>query len=207
MSLVIIAVTAAVAASLGFLASRRRDGAAEALNKASPRASKGAKPQKAAPPPDPLAGLNLALGDVVSAEGEERWLAGVIVARERATSAAVFIAPEGLAHRAVVAFPAPQKGIFWLAPVEVASTAEPPATLEIEGTAMHRRGRLPVTFERLGQGTPNVGASGILATYEAGGREVAILITSEGKSLAWSGRKLDEEEFDRMGRVFEEAPT
>src|SRR5690242_9076478 len=98
MSLVVIAVTAAVAASLGYLATRRRErGAAE-----SPPSLGKKKPKAPELPPDPLAGLGLALGDVVQAEGEERWLAGAILAKESKTAAAVFIAPEGLAHRAVV---------------------------------------------------------------------------------------------------------
>jgi len=203
MSLVIIAVTAAVAASLGYFASRRREG--EGAAKPSVKAKN--KPVRAElPPADPLAGLGLALGDVVSAEGEERWLAGAILARETKPAAVVFIAPEGLELRAVVVFPA-ERSILWLAPVEVVSPAEPPATLEIEGLAMRRKGRLPVSFERLGQGAPMLGATGIFATYEAGGREVALVLTSEGKSLAWFGRRLEEGEFDRMGRVFEDGSS
>jgi hypothetical protein len=204
MSLVAIAVTAAVAASLGYLASRRREAAREggdapdevkALeDKKKPRAL------KAPAPVDPLAGLVLSLGDVVSAEGDERWLAGAIVAREQALAAVIFVAPEGLAHHAVALFPAPTRGLLWLSPASVDTPHEPPGTLEIRGMAMQRKSRLPVTFERIGQGTPAVGASGILATYEAGGREVALVVTSEGKTLAWAGRRLDEGEYDRMGR-------
>jgi hypothetical protein len=85
--------------------------------------------------------------------------------------------------------------------VEVISPAEPPATLEIGGAAMTRKRRLPVAFERLGQGAPNVGATGIFATYETGSREVAVVITSEGKTFAWSGRRLEVDEYDNMGRA------
>ncbi len=203
MSLVALAVTAAVAASLGYLASRRREASGEARTDAGKAIEGRKKPKtlKAPAPVDPLAGLALSLGDVVSAEGEERWLAGAIVARDRAFAAAIFVAPEGLAHLVVALFPAPARGIAWLAPVEVDSPVEPPGTLEIRGMAMQRRSRLPVTFERLGQGAPAVGATGILATYEAGGREIALVVTSEGKTFAWSGRRLDEGEYDRMGRV------
>lgn len=205
MSLTLIAITAAVAASLGYLASRKRggDGAPpEEPKKPPPMTNKKGKTEPKVS--DPLASLGLSLGDVVSAEGEERWLAGAILARDTNIVAAVFIAPEGLAHRAVVAFPLPDRRIQWLAPADVDSPAEPPATLEIGGMVMRRRARLPVNLDRLGQGAPNVGASGVFSVYEAGGREAAVVITSEGKSFAWFGRHLDEGEYDRMGRAFDD---
>ncbi|UQA59403.1 hypothetical protein [Polyangium aurulentum] len=205
MSLIVIAVTAAVAASIGYLASRRRTPleGVEAPEKLTGGKEKEA-PKALKPARDPLAGLTLALGDVVSAEGEERWLAGALVVRDRGeTMAAVMMAPEGLTLQAVVAFPPPERRILWLSPVEVVSPPEPPATLEIAGAAMTRKSRLPVAFERLGQGAPGVGATGIFATYETGGREVAVVITSEGKTFAWVGRRLEVDEYDNMGRAGE----
>jgi hypothetical protein len=203
----VIAVTAAVAASLGYIASRRKEPSEAQVVPVKPPAKNVKESPKTAPKPasDPLLELGLALGEVVSAEGEERWLTGVIVARDRGqTAAAVFIAPEGIEHRAVFAFPPPERAIFWLAPVEVTSSPEPPATLEIGGMVMRRKRRLPVSFERLGQGAPRMGSEGIFAMYETGGREVAAVITSEGQVFAWSGRRLEEGEFDRMGRVHED---
>lgn len=203
MSLVAIAITAAVAASLGYLASRRRARESEAPDEGKALDDKKKPPRalKAPAPADPLAGLMLALGDVVSAEGDERWLSGAIVAREQALAAVIFVAPEGLAHHVVALFPEDARRVLWLSPASVDTPPEPPGTLEIRGMAMQRRSRLPVFFERLGQGAPMLGASGILATYEAGGREVALVVTSEGKTLAWAGRRLDEGEYDRMGRA------
>jgi len=201
MSLFLIAVTAAVAASLGFLASRRRGPSDETGETRASKLGGGAKPKRLPAPADPLEGLGLALGDVVSAEGDERWLAGAIVARDTALAAVLFVSPEGLSHRVVGLVPAHARSIAWLEPVTVESPAEPPGVLEIGGMAMQRKSRLPVTFERMGQGTPLVGAAGMLAVYEAGGREVALVVTSEGKTLAWSGRRLEEGEYDRMGRV------
>ena len=205
MSLLLIAITATVGASIGYLASRRRDAAKPPQNKELPMKSTSAKGKKpsgtetSAASANPLLSFGLGLGDVVSAEGEERWLAGAIVARDTKVVAAVYIAPEGLGHRAVVVFPKPEQTIQWLAPTEIASPQEPPATLEIGGITMHRRARLPVYLDRLGQGTPSVGPSGVFAMYEAGGREAAVVITSEGKCLAWFGRRLEEGEYDRMG--------
>jgi hypothetical protein len=152
-------------------------------------------------------GLPLALGDVVVAEGEERWLAGGLLAREGdRVVAALFLAPEGSRTKAVVAFARPRRDILWLAPARVDSPAEPPASCEIDGSPMTRRGRLPVSLSRHGQGMPALGEAGILAEYEGGADEVAVLVTSEGKALAWSGRRLAPGDYDRLGSGGEEEP-
>lgn len=145
-------------------------------------------------------GLPLALGDVVVAEGEERWLAGGIVAKEgERVVAAVLFAPEGSRTKVVVAFARPRRDILWLAPAEVDAPSEPPASCLIAGSAMTRRSRLPVAISRHGQGVPNLGEVGILAEYEGGADEVALLVTSEGRAFGWSGRRLVEGDYDRLG--------
>lgn len=145
-------------------------------------------------------GLPLCLGDVVVAEGEERWLAGGVIAREGdRVVAAVFFAPEGARTKAVVAFARPRNDILWLSPTSVDSPSEPPASCEINGVAMTRRGRLPVVLSRRGQGVPVMGEAGVLAEYEGGADEVAVLLTSEGRAHAWSGRRLVEGDYDRLG--------
>jgi hypothetical protein len=197
-SLILIAtITAAVAASAGYLAARRRTQAAQG-ERADP-------PEKREPAPDPLAALPLRVGDVVQSGREERWLAGAIVARERGeVIAAVFLAPEGAAQGAIAAFAAPREDIFWMAPSEVESPNEPPAALEIGGIPMQRRGRVPVALERLGQGAPRLGEEGMLATYDAGEGSVAVVLRSEGCTYAWSGRRLEAGEYDRLGHGGEE---
>ncbi|MCC6553329.1 MAG: hypothetical protein IT372_09960 [Polyangiaceae bacterium] len=197
--LVIAAMTAAVAASVGYLASRRRGGEEEAA-RGGEAARKHEPVKKQEPARSPFEGLPLKLGDVVSAGGEERWLAGAIVARERDEVVAVlFLAPEGAALGAVAVFAPPRKDIYWMAPAEVESPAEPPATLEIGGAAMRRRGRLPVALERLGQGAPRVGEEGVVASYEGGPSEVAMVLGSEGKVYAWAGRRIEDGEYERLG--------
>jgi hypothetical protein len=225
----IMAVTAAVAATMGYMAARRRgedgDDDEEELNEAPPKDSPklgakkaepklgakkaepkpGAKkaepkPRKAADPKSAFEGMPLMLGDVVSAEHEERWLAGALVAREEErVVAALFLAPEGNKHVAVAAFVPPRREIFWMDPAELTSPEEPPATIELGGVTMRRKGRLPVSIERLGQGAPQVSEEAIWAAYEGGGRDVAVVIVSEGRAYAWMGRRLDEEEYDRLG--------
>lgn len=142
----------------------------------------------------------LALGDVVLAEGEERWLAGAIVAREGdKVVAAVFFAPEGAKIKVVAAFARPRRDVGWLSPARVDSPSEPPASIEIDGSPMTRRGRLPVTLASHGQGVPKIGDTGILAEYEGGADDVALLLTTNGQALAWRGRKLEEGAYDRLG--------
>ncbi len=209
----LLAVTAAVAASMGYLAARRHgtedDGPPDSRDEDRLKKSGQADeaPEKPAPKPaqkpaavsPPFATLPLTLGDVVSAGPDERWLAGAVVARENGrVIGAVFLAPEGAVHVAVAVFAAPRKDIWWMSPAEIASPDEPPATLEIDGVAMARKGRLPVTLERLGQGAPPVGDEGIWAAYDRG-REVALVITSQRRAYAWSGRRLEEDEYDRLG--------
>ncbi len=211
MSLILLAtITAAVAASAGYLAARRRP-----PEEAEGRESEAPEPE---PAPDPFAALPFRLGDVVQAAREERWLAGAILAREPRepreprdprdprdprerdeVRVALFIAPEGAAQGVVAAFAPPRQDIYWMEPAAAESPAEPPATLEIGGAPMQRRGRVPVALERLGQGAPRVGAEGLLAMYEGGAGTVAILLSSEGQTYAWSGRRFEAGEYERLG--------
>ena len=206
----LLAVTAAVAASMGYLAARKQSDEGELPPPPDPggkgkRDEQDDKPiEKPAPRPkkpagSPFATLPLALGDVVSSGTEERWLAGAVVAREGdRVIGALFLAPEGMVQKSVAVFAPPRKDIWWMSPAEIASPAEPPATLEIRGVVMQRKGRLPVSLERLGQGCPQVGDEGTWAVYDRG-REVALVLASEGKAYAWSGARLEEEEYDRLG--------
>ncbi len=207
----LLAVTAAVAASMGYLAARKHgtdDGIPPGdeedekdRKKEEDEKQKEAAPRPVKKPPvsPPFASLPLTLGDVVSSGPDERWLAGAVVAREGGrVIGALFLAPEGVVHKAVAVFPPPRKDIWWLSPTELASPDEPPATIEVEGVALQRKGRLPVTLERLGQGAPPVGEEGLWAAYDRG-KEVALVIASNGRAFAWSGVRLEEEEYDRLG--------
>jgi hypothetical protein len=205
----IMVVTAAVAATMGYMAARRRgeEDDEEERKEAPPKDGppKGAKKAEPKPPApaDPkaiFAGMPLTLGDVVSAEHGERWLAGALVAREDGrVTAALFLAPEGTKVSAVAAFAPPRREIFWMESAELTSPDEPPATIELGDVAMRRKGRLPVSLERLGQGAPPVAEEGIWAVYAGGGRDVAVVIVSQGRAYAWAGKRLDEDEYDRLG--------
>jgi hypothetical protein len=202
----IMAVTAALAATMGYMAARRRgdDDEDELVDsrEGSECSAKNVVPkgQVEADPKTAFAGLPLSLGDVVSAMNEERWLAGALVAREEGlVIAALFLAPEGKKQSAVAVFAPPRREIFWMDPTELTSPDEPPATIELGGSTMRRKGRLPVTVERLGQGVPHLAEEAIWATYEGGSGGVAVVITSQGRAYAWVGRRLEEQEYDRLG--------
>jgi hypothetical protein len=210
----LLAVTAAVAGSMGYLAARKHgdgdpspppDDGEEKKADAAEKKKEDQRPPPVAAQVKPKAGgapfatLPLALGDVVSSGAEERWLAGAIVAREGGqVIAALFLAPEGSKQHAVAAFAPPRRDIWWMAPADLVSPAEPPATVELRGVAMPRKARLPVTLERLGQGAPDVGEDGLWAVYGQG-RDVAVVIASLGKAHAWVGARLEEGEYDRLG--------
>lgn len=207
----LLAVTAAVAASMGYLAARKHgDGPEPAdedeglVKKPEAPAEKKKPSAPVKPDPAPFATLPLALGDVVSSATEERWLAGAVVAREGSVVlAALFVAPEGVEHKAVAAFAAPRKEVWWMSPADVASPSEPPATIEVGGVAMARKARLPVRLSRHGQGAPDAGSEGVWAVYDRG-RDVAVVIASEGRVYAWAGIRLEEGEYDRLGGGGEE---
>lgn len=207
-----MAVTAAIAATMGYMAARRRGddergdderGDDEGELRAPERRKAGARGAVPAGSEDlkaPFLGMPVALGDVVSSHVEERWLVGALVLREQGSVvAALLLAPEGGALTAVATFAPPRREIFWMEPVEVASPDEPPATIELGGVTMRRAGRLPVEVERLGQGAPGSFTQALFATYEGHRREVAVVIASQGHVHAWAGRRLDEGEYDRLG--------
>lgn len=202
MSFLLLATAVAVAAgAAGAFIARRSSAVKEAPPP--PTVATGARP-----PPSGLDSLPITLGDVVSLDTpgarEERWLEGVLVARERGEIVgAVFVAPEGRDVKAVAAFAPPRRQIAWLSPTDVsglvASGAELPSTLEIDGAPMRRRARLPVSLERGGRGAPTVDGQAIWAEYEAAGRAITIILQLGGRTLAWSGLLCDPGEYDRMG--------
>jgi hypothetical protein len=205
--LFLLAMSAAAAASAGYFAARRRKAAGlhddDEPDPVEPKKDGSAAPKKKKKI-DPFAELPFALGDVVVGDGE-RWLAGAVLAREGdRVIGALFVAPEGAQQLGVAAFAAPRRDVFWLAPADVDSPGEPPATLEIGGIALRREGRLPVMFERVGQGAPLVGEEGMWAVYDGGGRDVALVLTSSGKTFAYVGLRLDEGQYDRLGAAGED---
>jgi hypothetical protein len=202
MSFLLLATAVAVAAGAAGAFIARRSAASKEPAPPAPVA-----PAVAAPPAG-LESLPVTLGDVVSidtpAAREERWLEGVIVAREgKEIVGALFVAPEGRDMQAVAAFAPPRKQIAWLTPADVAGLslggAELPSTLEIGGAPMRRRARLPVSLERAGRGAPAVDSQAIWAEYEAAGRAVTIILQLSGRTLAWSGLLCDPGEYERMG--------
>lgn len=195
MSFFLIAAMCAVAAAAAGVAVERRR----------PPPREDDEPAGGGPPvaASPFAGhgLGVDLGDVVSAQGVERWLSGAVELRDgEHLVAALFVAPEGARHEAVCAFPAPRRELLWLSPVPVEITSEPPSSLELGGVVMHRRARLPVGVRRHGHGTPDVGDTATFAEYESTSRAAGLVLCTPAGAIAWAGRRLAADEYDRMGR-------
>jgi hypothetical protein len=200
MSFLLLATAAAVAAGAAGVFFARRSGTTKEEIEA-PKLPASVLPRG-------IDALPVTLGDVVAVDTpsarEERWLEGVVVAREGSEIVgALFVAPEGKREEAVVAFAPPRLQIAWLSPVSstglVASGAEMPSTLEIGGVPMRRRARLPVQLERAGRGAPQLGDRAVWAEYEAAGRAVAIVIQGTSTCLAWAGTLCEPGEYERMG--------
>jgi hypothetical protein len=139
-------------------------------------------------------------GDVVVrvAERDEAWLAGALLFEEERPVAALFIAPEAGADRAIWA----RKGegaMAWLAPAPagaVTAVGEPLHALEVEGARYERSLRLPVRVTRLGSGAPEVGAQAIVAEYRGAGGARLLVVAGAERTLAWKGAALLAGEYD-----------
>jgi hypothetical protein len=151
---------------------------------------------------DPLEGFFCHLGDVILAKtGEEAWLAGALVFRERLPMAALFVAPEAGTDRAIFVRPMPETSLLWLAPTAEGSLEigrEPPSSLEHAQERFERTRRIPYRVERIGTGAPDVGLDVILAEYRAATGDRLIVITGAGQERAWRGRVLEEGTYDLL---------
>jgi len=152
-------------------------------------------------------GLPCALGDVVLlAGGEEAWLAGAVLFRERAahrdesgevtrTVAALFVAPESGRDRAVYARSSPEVSLDWMAPLAPAALTlggEPPSAIEHDGERFERVRRVPLALECVGAGAPDLGARGVVGEYEGGGGARLLVVIGASGTRAWRGRRLDQ---------------
>jgi hypothetical protein len=140
------------------------------------------------------------LGDVVvrTAERDEAWLAGALVFAEERPIAALFVAPEAGADRALFVRES-NEGVTWLSPLErgeVASTPDPPSTIEHRGVRFERTRRLPVRVTRLGTGAPGVGERAVVAEYKGPGAEQIVIVAGTEQTLAWIGVALGKEDYD-----------
>ncbi len=150
---------------------------------------------------DLLLGFACKLGDVVVRrfEGDEAWLAGVLVLAEDRPVAALFIAPDAQGERAVFVRGAAETTLTWLTPLapgQVALSGDPPPAIEHAGARFRRTRRLPVRVERLGTGAPNIGARAVVGEYAASGLERLIVLVGTDASFAWRGVSLSEAEYD-----------
>jgi hypothetical protein len=141
------------------------------------------------------------VGDVVMrvVEGDEAWLAGALVLAEDRPVAALFVAPEAGGDHALFVRDAPGSGATWLWPIpkgRLASTKDPPHTLEHEGVRYERERRLPVRVSRVGSGAPSVGVRAVVAEYGGPGSARLLVVAGADETLAWKGVALAEGEYE-----------
>lgn len=153
-----------------------------------------------------LRGFPCGLGDVVLlAHGEEAWLSGAALFRERTaqrdeagdaerTVAALFFGPDKGGDRVVYARPRPNETLDWmwpLSPEAVILGTEPPSVIEHEGQRFERVRRIPLSVVLIGEGAPELGAAAVLAEYEGGAGARLLVVVGAGAARVWRGRRLE----------------
>lgn len=143
-----------------------------------------------------LAGFPCQLGDVILGQaGDEAWLAGALVFRERLPMAVLFIAPDAGGDRAVYARPSPHSSLLWMSPVPPDALVigrDPPSAIELDHERFDRARRLPFRVERLGTGAPDVGEEVVVAEYDAATGDRLLVVVGASGARAWKGRSLEE---------------
>ncbi len=158
-----------------------------------------------------LSGLPCTLGDVVLlAHGEEAFLSGALLLRERVgavdgnddpmrTAAALFVGLEVARARAVYARPDPAPSLEWMWPLpEDAITigAEPPSAVEHEGERFERVRRLPLALASLGEGVPELGDDAVIGEYDGASGARLLVIIGTRATRVWRGRHLEAGMYD-----------
>jgi hypothetical protein len=140
------------------------------------------------------------LGDVVvrTAERDEAWLSGALVFEEQRPVAALFMAPDAGAHRAVLAHEA-EEGLTWLSPLELGELLLPreiPLTIEHAGVRFERFRRVPVRVRTVGNHAPKVGDHAVVAEYRGRGAERLVVVVGAEQTWAGRGIALQKSDFD-----------
>jgi hypothetical protein len=162
-----------------------------------------------------LTGFPCGLGDVVLlAQGDEAWLAGALLFRERAshrdeagdlerTVAVLFVAPDRGADHAVYARPIPEPSLDWMFPVAPEALTlgpEPPSAIEHEGERFERVRRIPLSMTRAGMGAPDLGSDAVVGEY-AGGAGTRLLVVCAAATRVWRGHRLEPGMYDILPRA------
>ncbi len=155
-------------------------------------------------------------GDVATRGSEARWLTSGVALREAGSAVAtILFATDQSPLSALVTYPAPMSHVDWVkaSPREaqvtraLASLADLPPVLELDRKLFTRRARRPVTLEGVGSlPAPPAepwGGSGLFGWYEAGPREVLVLLRHARGWLVLEGERVEVSEVERLGSVAE----
>lgn len=141
-------------------------------------------------------GLELAVGDVVSVQGEELWLEqGWLVTEAGRPLAGIFEAREG----SLAEFASPRREYFRLAPAEVAVPAEAPMAIEHRAVRFERVRRLPVEVVPLGSSAPPPWRTALFFEYRALSGELLLVLGQPSQFRCWVGPSVSESAVERWG--------
>lgn len=194
MSMMLFACVAAGAAAVGWVSGRKarerheRDAAAQA--------------SVSQPPPNPFVAFPCGLKDVLGrTKDDEALLSGGLRLSEGGSPlAAVFycLGASPGQTRVVVAFPEPRGDVLWLLADKTPQiAADPPSTIEADGTSLERVRRIPVLVERFGADLPDVDREAIFAEYRGGAGQSAFVLRGPKHCLVATGETVSFSSIER----------
>jgi hypothetical protein len=135
-------------------------------------------------------------GDVVSVDGRDHWIGGVwLLSESELPVAALFFAAD--ATLGVLA--APRTDVHLLAACEIDVAADPPFSLEHNGTHFERERRVPVELTSFGSAPALPVHEALFLEYRGFGGDILLVLAQGSRSWAWLGRSLDQGRVERWG--------
>lgn len=155
--------------------------------------------------PSAMATLRAQPGDVVQHGDLTRWPRhGLLIRDGDELVCAILLSRERGRDEATVVMAPPARHLLWLEAADLVLPPRPPARLEIEGYLLDRRMTFPASVEVIGEAGAEAGdeaaAPATFALYEGSVGDAAVVLAGL-RVRAWYGRRLDEGEYDNLGRA------
>lgn len=159
------------------------------------------EPPAAQPVRDPA--FSLTLGDMIQVEQQTRWLcSGFHVSDGITLRCALWYGADGAdGSELVVAFPPPDRHIYWLTRSPVAVPEHSPSRLEIDSRLLDRVATYPAELEAFRPPQPADRIPATVSIYEGAIGDAAVAIHRRGACAVFAGTRLEDGDYDRLGTV------